>query len=493
MSSQRFAMMAAALCGTVAIAGWVIAAVGGFRLAGIKHTDEAPIEDRASALSGDAKPVDAPQATAMDMAGVSNAGAARTGGSGEAETIVEAPSPDSPQSATVNTRDPVHTDANEAVSSTETLDESLPDSPQMLAPETPPVQIATVRSPDPVHTDAKEAVRSAETLDESLPDSSQTLAPETSPLRIATARTPDPVHTDAKEAVSATETLDKSLPDSSQMLAPQTPPGQIATVSTSDPVHTDTKEAVSSSETLDECLVPEVCIDQYLWSVYQRTPKQDTVKVVERKKVIVRIKGKPRTVIQEFTKLLDEDFTWKDPKAAERAGMSLIEYVIGGMDRDFKLKLYHALRALDDAGLSPGITSAFRDDYRQSLASGLKAATDRSYHGGSFRGGYGHGLAADLVSVRGETRAERLISSENMWKWIDAHGKELGIGRPYLDKDPPHVAPIDGKEYVDHRRGENTQHARSEIKKRNLLTLRDHHSAAKPARTARSSKVLRSI
>ena len=64
-----------------------------------------------------------------------------------------------------------------------------------------------------------------------------------------------------------------------------------------------------------------------------------------------------------------------------------MEYVIGGMDRGFKLKLYHALRAMDDAGLSPGITSAFRDDYRQSLASGLKAATDRSYHGGSFRGG----------------------------------------------------------------------------------------------------------
>ena len=34
---------------------------------------------------------------------------------------------------------------------------------------------------------------------------------------------------------------------------------------------------------------------------------------------------------------------------------------------------------------------------------GLKAATDRSYHGGSFRGGYGRGLAADVVSVKGRT------------------------------------------------------------------------------------------
>ena len=181
-------------------------------------------------------------------------------------------------------------------------------------------------------------------------------------------------------------------------------------------------------------------------------PKQDAVRVVERRKVIVKMDGKPRTVVKEFTKLVEEDFTWKDPKAAEKASLSLMEYVIGGMDQGFKLKLYHALHAMDDAGLSPGITSAFRDDYRQSLASGLKAAIDRSYHGGSFRGGYGHGLAVDLVSVKGETRAERLVSSENLWKWVDVHGKEFGIGRPYLDKDPAHVAPIDGKEYTDHRR-----------------------------------------
>jgi len=50
----------------------------------------------------------------MDMAGISNAGAVTgTGGSAEAETIVEAPLPDSPQSATVSTRDSVLTDGNE--------------------------------------------------------------------------------------------------------------------------------------------------------------------------------------------------------------------------------------------------------------------------------------------------------------------------------------------------------------------------------------------
>ena len=53
--------------------------------------------------------------------------------------------------------------------------------------------------------------------------------------------------------------------------------------------------------------------------------------------------------------------------------------------------------------------------------------------------------------MKGETRAERCTWSEILWKWIDAHEKELGIGRPYLDKDPPHVAPIDGKEYAEKR------------------------------------------
>jgi hypothetical protein len=193
-------------------------------------------------------------------------------------------------------------------------------------------------------------------------------------------------------------------------------------------------------------------------------------------------------VTKTFTRLVDADFTWKDPKAAEKAGMPIMDYVIGGMDRSFKLKLFHTLHAAEQAGLSPGITSAFRDDYRQSIASGLKAATDRSYHGGSFRGGYGKGLAADVVSVKGATRGERWISTESLWKWIDAHGKEFGIGRPYLDRDPPHLAPIDGKEYAAHRGGAKAQQAGSDVKKPSRLAVRDDRSGAKRARTARSSK-----
>jgi hypothetical protein len=231
----------------------------------------------------------------------------------------------------------------------------------------------------------------------------------------------------------------------------------------------------------------DVCVDRYLWALYQRTLKEDTIKVEDRKKVTVKRKGRKITVTKTFTRLVDEDFAWKDPKAAEKANMSMMTYVIGGMDPSFKLKLFHVLLAAEQAGLSPGITSAFRDDYRQSIASGLKAATDRSYHGGSFRGGYGHGLAADVVSTAGATRAQRWVSNEVFWKWIDAHGKEYGIGRPYLDRDPPHVAPVDGKEYADHNGGAKARHAASDVKKRKHVAGRDDRKAAKRVRIARSS------
>jgi hypothetical protein len=296
--------------------------------------------------------------------------------------------------------------------------------------------------------------------------------------------------TDATAALDDPESLaEAASPDWSQRSPPETPPVQVATASTPDPVPDDARQAVSPVEIPDECLLADSCIDRYLWALYQRTPKLDTIKEHERRKVTVKKRGKMVSVTRNFTKLVDEDFTWKDFQAAEKVGLPMLDYVIGGMDRDFKLKLFHALRAAEQAGLSPGITSGFRDDYRQSIASGLKAATNRSYHGGSFRGGYGHGLAADAVSVKGATKAERWASTETFWKWIDEHGKEFGIGRPYLDRDPPHLAPIDGKEYADHHRGTETRHAGSDSKKRSRLAARDDHGAAKRSRTARSSKV----
>src|SRR6516165_316548 len=233
---------------------------------------------------------------------------------------------------------------------------------------------------------------------------------------------------------------------------PTPPPETRVALFSPDPVEEEAQAAARAVEPLDECLVVDICIDEYLWALYERTPKVDTNKVTKQIKTTVKTKkGKTRTVTKTITDYVVVDFTWKDPAAAQKVGMSLKDYVIGGMDRGFKLKLFRALRMMDDAGFMPGITSAFRDDYRQSIASGNKAASDSSFHGGSRRGGYGHGLAIDLVSVKGQTRLQRFAASEELWKWVDAHETELGVGRPYLDRDPPHVAAIDGKEYAAKR------------------------------------------
>jgi hypothetical protein len=75
-----------------------------------------------------------------------------------------------------------------------------------------------------------------------------------------------------------------------------------------------------------------------------------------------------------------------------------------------------------------------------------------------------------------------------LWNWIDAHGKVFGIGRPYLDKDPPHVGPIDGKEYADKRGRANAEHVGLETNTPHRSAVRDDHSRTKRAKTA-SSKV----
>ncbi|MBR0857193.1 hypothetical protein [Bradyrhizobium liaoningense] len=233
---------------------------------------------------------------------------------------------------------------------------------------------------------------------------------------------------------------------------------------------------------LDECFVVDTCIDRYLWALYQRTPKEDSIKVEERRPVTVKRRGKMVTVMRSFTKLVDEDFGWKDPKAAEHARMSMMDFVIGGMDKSFKRKLFRTLLAAEAAGLSPGITSAFRDDYRQSIASGLKAASDRSYHGGSTRGGYGHGMAADIVSTQGNNRAQRWVSTEILWKWVDANGKAFGIGRPYLGRDPPHVGPIDGQEYISRRGVATDRKEAANVKKKTRTATRAKSPKAQAAR-----------
>lgn len=288
-------------------------------------------------------------------------------------------------------------------------------------------------------------------------------------VAVTPATTPAPVSRETEPIVTA------ALTDTSEKLAPDAPPGIAGNADAPAPGKA-MPSVVGTVEVLDECYAIEACVDRYLFALYQRAPKEDTVAVEDKRQVTIKRKGKTVTVTRTVTRRADQDFGWKDPKAAEKAGMSMPQYVIGGMDRDFKMKLFRMLLAAEQAGQYPGITSAFRDDYRQSIASGLKAASDRSYHGGSFRGGYGHGLAADIVSINGATRAQRLASTQAFWKWVDAHGKDYGVGRPYLDHDPPHVGPTDGKEYADKHPGAAR---RAEAASR-------PHRAAKRVRTARS-------
>jgi hypothetical protein len=329
---------------------------------------------------------------------------------------------------------------------------------------------------------------------------SSKLALASAAMRATDTVTVDPApHEAGSGGLSAAEApvVEAPLPDS-RPAPPSETRGRLVSLFRPDlPAEEDPQPAARPVETLDECLVVDICIDEYLWSLYERTPKVDTNKLTERIKTTVKTKGKTRTVTKTITKYVVANFAWKDPIAAEKAGMSLKDYVIGGMDRGFKLKLFRALRVMDDAGFMPGVTSAFRDDYRQSIASGNKAASDSSYHGGSRRGGYGHGLAVDLVSVNGATRLERFAASEELWKWIDAHEKELGIGRPYLDRDPPHIAPIDGKEYAVKRGLPAVQKAGLQTKKAQAAILETgKHQAdarrepdASMAKQAQSSKV----
>lgn len=165
----------------------------------------------------------------------------------------------------------------------------------------------------------------------------------------------------------------------------------------------------SEFETASAAPVDEV--KRYLWNVYLRTgTKFDS----------------------------HGDFTWKDASAAARFGRSVEDYVVGGMDPDFREQLFAAGHAMDAAGIEWTILSGFRDDYRQALASGYKAQVGNSFHGGSAAtGGYGHGCAVDLGSTDPLTNAV-------VWDWLDRYGEQFGLRRPLRRIDPAHVQPIAG-------------------------------------------------
>ena len=163
------------------------------------------------------------------------------------------------------------------------------------------------------------------------------------------------------------------------------------------------------------------------------------------------------------------DFRWKDGVAAKRLGMDTKTYAIGGMEKRFIRLLARAFYAMEVAGLDPTINSAYRDNYRQSIITGGGAnRPGKSFHGGSRVGGWGGGLAVDIVSAKatGATEKERLVASAAIWKWIDQHGAHYGIGRPYRGGDPPHVTPTWSREYTAIRGSPPTKALNRQAKKK---------------------------
>jgi Transglycosylase SLT domain len=145
MNTRRFAIVAAALCGTVVLAGWVVARLPGVATAGIENPGAVPIEDRAASLAASARLADEPQAIAMANAIVANAIVANAAvASAEVAKAAEpaagtatdtTAAPDKPQSIVVA---------------------GLPDPSQTLSADLPPVQ----KSVDP---DLRDAVQLAPT------------------------------------------------------------------------------------------------------------------------------------------------------------------------------------------------------------------------------------------------------------------------------------------------------------------------------------------
>src|SRR5258705_9672178 len=125
MNPRRFTTVAPAFCGTVVLAGWIVAGLAGFGSAGTENTRAVSIENRAASLAANAELADKPPAIAMGNPVIASADVATAVESvtGMATTAAS----DKPESIVVA---------------------ALPDPSQMLPPETPPVQVATANPSD---------------------------------------------------------------------------------------------------------------------------------------------------------------------------------------------------------------------------------------------------------------------------------------------------------------------------------------------------------
>jgi hypothetical protein len=109
------------------------------------------------------------------------------------------------------------------------------------------------------------------------------------PIKMETADPESPEIPVALASVPAPEVLiDGPLSDSHPQ---QRAMRSLASLFTSDPLKQDALLTVRPVETPGECPAPatEVCIDDYLWAIYERAPKIDTNKVVERVKVRAKV------------------------------------------------------------------------------------------------------------------------------------------------------------------------------------------------------------
>ncbi len=207
-----------------------------------------------------------------------------------------------------------------------------------------------------------------------------------------------------------------------------------------------------------QCNSPQA-VFKILSEQYDRTEKIDTVEV----QVRARTKHH-RAVYREE----DGDFTWKDIEAGERRGESPEQFAIGNIEPDFAERLCRLVEVGKLEGYEFGITRGFADEYRQHIATGKKAADDKSYHGSRPELGPGHGEAVDIVSL-GDDRADVLHNNDRVWAYIDRYGpKEFGVGRPYGDNDSPHVGPVDGEEYLTKHGDEQMRIARTSFSRPTL-------------------------
>jgi hypothetical protein len=202
----------------------------------------------------------------------------------------------------------------------------------------------------------------------------------------------------ARPAAEA-EDIERLAAEDTQPTAPERSPAVVLF----DPFNAAATAAVGTHRAADA-----ESIDDYLFAAYRRLPlKHDA----------------------------SGDFTWKDVAAAARMGLSLEDYVIGGMDPDFKELIYAAGKQMDAAGIQWSMLSAFRDDWRQQIAAGFKASAGNSCHGGSRAvGGYGNGRCVDLWTAAGPV--------EELFAWIDRVGAAMALARPMPSRDPAHVQPV---------------------------------------------------